>query len=164
MEEIWKPVLNSEGYEVSDQGRVRTYYWRKRWWPEPKILSLTPHSDGYLKTTINGQTRFVHQLVMQAFGRDPLPGEVVRHVDGDPTDNRACKLEWGTRSENNQDTARHGNVTGQVLSEDEAWGIKLLVQHLQVPGPDVKRIYPHASTGNISCIRLGTTWGHLQVP
>ncbi|AWM37854.1 NUMOD4 motif protein [Gemmata obscuriglobus] len=162
MEEIWKPIPNADGYEVSDQGRVRTYYWRKKWWPEPRILSLTPHSDGYLKTTIYGQTRYVHQLVLSVFGPDPRPGQVVRHRGGDPHDNRACNLEWGSRTENNQDTARHGKVAGQKLSEDEAWGIKLLLHH-QVPGPDVKRIYPHASTGMISCIRLEKTWPHLTI-
>lgn len=160
--EVWKPIPDADGYEVSDRGRVRTYYWRNRWWPEPRLLALTPREDGYLRTTIHGETRYVHQLVLSAFGREPQPGEIVRHREGNPADNAPSQLEWGSRSLNNRDTARHGRVNTQKLSEDEAWGVKLLVKH-EVPGPDIQRLYPHASIGMISCIRRGTTWGHLIV-
>jgi len=40
----------------------------------------------------------VHKLVLLAFHEQP-PGTVVMHLNGDPQDNRADNLRWGTRSE-----------------------------------------------------------------
>ena len=161
--ERWK-VIGGTGdlYEVSDYGRVRSRRWRGVEYPEGKELAQTAHPNGYRKVTINGRTRLVHDLVLRAFVGDPPPGFVARHLEGNPADNRLEKLAWGTRSQNNQDTARHGRVNTQKVTEDEAWGIKLLLR-LGNDGPRIKDCYPTATTGIISCINRGDTWGHLTV-
>jgi len=43
-----------------------------------------------------------------AFRGLPKPGEVCRHLNGNPHDNRLDNLSWGTPSENMLDKARHG--------------------------------------------------------
>jgi hypothetical protein len=51
----------------------------------------------------------VHVLVAAAF-LGPCPdGQEVRHLDGDKLNNCLDNLIYGTRSENNLDTVRHGH-------------------------------------------------------
>jgi DNA-binding transcriptional regulator YiaG len=50
---------------------------------------------------------FVHRLVMLAFVGPCPAGHEVRHINGDPSDNRLVNLRYGTRSENQKDRARH---------------------------------------------------------
>ena len=69
---------------------------------------------GYLVVrlrTVYGYRSFkVHRLVCRAFhGSPPIYGEDeahCRHIDGDPLNNHADNLRWGTRSENEHDKKR----------------------------------------------------------
>lgn len=110
--EIWKPVFGHEGeYEVSDQGRVRSLERRVRLVTKqagettrrvpPRLLRPGPSRSGHLSVAIGkGNSRLVHQLVMEAFvGRCPDGCEVL-HLNHDPADNCASNLKYGTRSEN----------------------------------------------------------------
>lgn len=52
----------------------------------------------------------VHQLICRAFhGAPPSKKCVVRHLDGNPRNNSAKNLSWGTYSDNEQDKLRHGS-------------------------------------------------------
>lgn len=66
-------------------------------------------STGYpqvnLFTGTGRKTFAVHTLVARAFHGDP----VVRHLNGDPSDNRAENLVWGTQKQNTWDTVDHGH-------------------------------------------------------
>jgi hypothetical protein len=123
--ETWKPVPQYEGYyEVSDQGRVRSL--------DRVILDsrgvtrrfrgveLTPvgPNENYLYPTVFLRTGVrttrrntrVHVLVAGAFiGPRPV-GHDVRHLNGNPGDNRLENLAYGTRSDNMQDASAHGRV------------------------------------------------------
>nr|WP_243737862.1 HNH endonuclease [Blastococcus xanthinilyticus] len=50
----------------------------------------------------------MHRLVLLAFTGPASPGEVGRHMDGDPSNNRACNLAWGSPAENTADMLRMG--------------------------------------------------------
>jgi hypothetical protein len=50
----------------------------------------------------------VHRLVCEAFNGPGLPGQVARHLNGDPLDNRAVNLAWGTQVDNMLDSVSHG--------------------------------------------------------
>lgn len=113
MQEEWRPTfIRPERYQVSNLGRVRTVYDDGR--TVVKKLSVDRSRGGYLlasllvKTARPQKTKVVrvHRLVALAF----LDGEgsLVRHIDGDPTNNRVDNLRWGTDKENAQDTLRHG--------------------------------------------------------
>lgn len=124
MTETWKPVVGYEGlYEVSDRGRVRSV---NRVVPSGRggvarrngrMLSLVADKDGYLKAHLcaNGvrQHHFVHTLVCKAFNGVGGPGEEVRHLDGNRTNNSKDNLAWGTASENRRDCYRYGGRTGR---------------------------------------------------
>lgn len=54
--------------------------------------------------------RTIHQLVTEAFVGPRPTGSEVRHLDGNPANNRASNLAWGTRRENMADARRHGTL------------------------------------------------------
>ncbi|MBT2365235.1 HNH endonuclease [Streptomyces sp. ISL-10] len=98
------------GYVISADGRIQGR--RGKW------LSATPgNKRGHLQVTLSLGTRkvqaAVHRLVALAFlGDPPTSKHEVRHLNGDPTDNRAENLAWGTRAENAADSVRHGTHYG----------------------------------------------------
>ena len=74
--------------------------------------------SGYRGITckINGRdkTFSVHVLVCETFhGEKPFPEAQVRHLDGNPLNNAASNLKWGTAAENAADTRRHGRTAHQ---------------------------------------------------
>lgn len=108
--EQWRPAVGHEGdYEVSDRGRVRSLPGYKR---RGQILRPGVTKNGYQFVGLwqSGSVSYarVHRLVAAAFrDRDP-DQDVVRHLDGNQANNRADNLAWGTASDNNYDTVRHG--------------------------------------------------------
>lgn len=119
MAEQWRPVVGFEGYyEVSDQGGVRSLDrvvdrggspMRRRGQP---LSTSGVHPSGHLYVNLRmnggGGTHQVHRLVMAAFAGPCPDGMEVRHLNGDPTDNRLENLAYGTRSENIRDQVTHG--------------------------------------------------------
>lgn len=118
MPERWLPVVGWEDlYEVSDLGRVRSLPRRgianpNRWYGG-KILKPQPVNDqGHLCVSLSlggvQQKALVHRLVMAAFVGPCPEGEEVRHLDGDPSDNRRIRLAYGTRQQNMLDIDDYG--------------------------------------------------------
>lgn len=50
-----------------------------------------------------------HDILITFVGPRP-PGQLARHLNDDPTDNRAVNLAWGTTSDNWADARRNGKV------------------------------------------------------
>ena len=112
--EVWKPVAGvAEFYEVSDMGRVRTWWRTGRRKPfdwrtsTPRVLALRISSNGYAKVRLTNARKekaeaWVHRLVAEAFHGSALPFAQANHIDGCKTNNRITNLEWSTPSENAQ--------------------------------------------------------------
>lgn len=119
--EEWRSVIGYEGfYEVSSFGAVRSVdrhvvdkQGRTRFL---RGIQIRPQAQisGHLSAglTRNGRknTQRVHTLVMAAFKGPRPPGMEVRHLDGDPTNNKVGNLEYGTSSENKLDTYLHKRI------------------------------------------------------
>ena len=64
----------------------------------------------HVGVTIAGKATRVHRMVCEAFHGRPGPDQrLVRHLDGDPQNNRVRNLAWGTFADNRRDSQRHGN-------------------------------------------------------
>lgn len=122
--EIWKPVVGYEGsYEVSNLGRVKRT--RPAQGTRPgHILSPVVGKKGYLQVKLLRKVVRVHRIVAKAFlGESDLP--MVRHLDGNPANNSAENLAWGTSQDNTDDRVRHGRTTyagPAVLPSHCKWG------------------------------------------
>ncbi len=117
-QEIWKPINNFPGYEVSDKGRVRTF---KKTGPQsdylkdtPKIMRPGTHLNGYYLLNLRQDKvtkgRSVHRLVADAFIPNPDNLPLVRHIDSNPTNNCVENLAWGTQKDNMQDMYKSGRA------------------------------------------------------
>lgn len=137
MTERWRkiPGFNSH-YEVSDAGRVRsvnrTLQAVSRWgtWYERQVkgILLRPGraKSGHLTVVLGREfgSHTVHALVMLAF-RGPTPaGLEIRHLNGNPADNRLMNLAFGTRSRNNQDKKWHAGQSNFRLTPEQVKYIK----------------------------------------
>jgi hypothetical protein len=61
--------------------------------------------DGYHQAQIYDKCYTVHTLVAAAWKGPRLPGQVVRHLDDDPSHNWPANLEYGTQRQNLLDVA-----------------------------------------------------------
>lgn len=101
----WRAVPGYEGlYKVSSHGDV----WSER---RGRTMSLNLNRSGhlYVDLWLYGKRRQVgaHQLVARAFlGESNSP--LVRHLDGDPSNNRVENLAYGDFRRNSSDAVRHG--------------------------------------------------------
>lgn len=107
----WRPISGFP-YEVSNDGHVRRSAPGQSTRPG-RMLKGCPNRDGYLVVRLskNGRahTKTIHRLVCTAFhGASDLPE--VRHLDGNPGNNKASNLAWGTSLENGSDRIRHGTA------------------------------------------------------
>jgi len=108
MTEIWKSIEGYEGiYQVSNFGRVRAK--KVGFYKQKALTNKNPYLIVTLYKNNIGTTLYVHRLVLAAFvGKSPSAEHECRHLDGNPHNNNVDNLEWGTPSENAQDTIRMG--------------------------------------------------------
>jgi len=171
--EEWRPVSEWPEYDVSSQGRIRTY-WAKGRGPRaraevPRLLKLFTHSGGYLQVALSDgrgsqKFRFVHRLVLTAFSRNPVGKEQGCHNNGDRQDNRAENLRWDTCSNNHADKYEHGTKdigeksVKAILTEVQAK--EAIALHGLVPAKILALWYGVSE----SCVRntqSGHRWPHL---
>lgn len=165
MLEQWRAVPGYEGaYEVSDLGRVRsldreivqlsrrgTSYASYR---KGRVLRPGRMSGGHQSVVLTreGGSRCVHELVALAFIGSRPDGYVTRHLNGDPTDNRAVNLAWSTQGDNGRDKKWHSGCATYKLSPDDIRRIKI-AQQLGIAGVDIARQF-NISPSVVSKIKL----------
>lgn len=133
--EIWLPVPGFEGqYEVSDLGRIRSLDREVHCVASHKAAAYSHFRKGRLLRpgTMNKQghisvslgrhnSHCVHTIMMSAFFVGPVqPGQEVRHLDGNGSNNELPNLAYGNRSENNRDITRHNRRKLTVEQVHEA--------------------------------------------
>lgn len=101
---MWKPIPYDgyEGYEISDEGEVRSF----KVYKNGKILKPRYNKKGYCQIALQHKDGtqhnfYIHRLVLMAFS--PVEGMenlTVDHIDEDITNNQLSNLRWMATEEN----------------------------------------------------------------
>lgn len=126
------PIVGFTGYLITRCGVVLSKKARLK--ERPYYRALRPVSDkkGYLGLTLcdgpNVRKKVrIHRLVAEHFITNPEGKPCVRHLDGNPKNNSAENLAWGTYAENEADKSLHGTYETRrngKLSERDRQKIK----------------------------------------
>lgn len=167
----WRPVTGWEGlYEVSDQGEVFSL---PRWAgnrADPGQMLALSRAGRYLVVSLKCRDRQrstrVHKLVAEAFIGPCPPGQEVRHWNGNPLDNRATNLLYGTTSDNRQDSIRLGTIArgeGSGSAKLTAAQVHEIRQRYAAGGVPQHLLAAEYGVGQMTISRLirGETWGHI---
>jgi HNH endonuclease len=106
----WKVVPGYEEFEVTVAGEIREN-------GGPARIRVAQSGHIYVLRTKSRPALLVHRAVLMAFDRLPRPGEVCRHLDDNPANNRLENLKWGTKKENAAD--RIANAPGKTPWTEE---------------------------------------------
>lgn len=115
--EAWRAVPGYGGdYEVSNQGNVRTRprvdakgVMRKLRNHKPSRMDAWGHLGVKLMDGERQDSRYVHQLVLEAFVGPRPTGMVACHWNDVPDDNRLENLRWASPRGNRLDLIRNGH-------------------------------------------------------
>lgn len=177
MKEIWKDIPDYNGiYQCSNLGKIKRIC-RTRGSQIGRILKPIEKTDGHLSITLCKnkihKRHSIHRLVLFTF-IGPCPKEMeCRHLDGNPKNNKLDNLCWGTRSENMQDSIRHGtfkhnppdnsgsNCGTSKLTDEQVIEIKVLIKKGELTDTEIGKIFGiHRRT--VADIKLGKTWKYVN--
>lgn len=178
-EEQWKEISGFPGYEVSDHGRVRSY-WKlhgSKYLPSlennPQRFLGFKDCDGYIRVIFKKEgrkfTKKVARLVLEAFFGPCPTGYETRHLDGIRDKNCFDNLKWGTKKEQGEDSVRHGRHKLTSHCGEKQWKSKLTV--FQVKGirrlhsegfsqTAISKLFPVSRT-QIGYIVNRKSWSHV---
>lgn len=139
-----------KGYRVDEEGYLIS--------PKGVVRKVCKNSSGYLYTSIRINGRLsrvcVHQIAAyQKFGEDIFSAECVRHLDGNPLNNKLTNIEIGTQSENMRDIPaeirkRSANIaTSYIRKWDKKNSSKVLRGEWKIIQED-KRVLWHIIEGD----------------
>lgn len=165
MTKDFAPIPGWEGqYEITTSGVVRSCAHSRSHWRggerryQATVLRQEAHSTGYARVVLCRGARirraFVHTLVLETFVGPRPPRHVARHINGNPTDNRAENLCWGTHHDNSEDKLRHG----RLLAGSRHPMAKLSVAQLDA----ARRLRQEGATATEIAARFGVTAGHIR--
>ena len=128
MDEMWRPVVGYETeYEISSRGCVRSLPRKVRHLNGDRTIParvLKPQQEpaGHLYIRSlggrGGKLAWIHRMVYEAFIGEIPPGMDIRHLNGNPSDNRPENLAAGTRVENAHDVYSYGGKYRKLYRED----------------------------------------------
>jgi hypothetical protein len=178
-DESWLPVPGYEDrYDISDQGRVRSYY---RWGSAElcnipqRILRPGTHTCGYLQVYLHGGNGkpimwLVHRLVMLAFIGPCPAGHEVNHLDGNKANNHLQNLEYSTKSANQKHAVLNGLLQppggkgednySAKLTDAQLGAIRLLYATGRYTYTELATLFRVTSI-NVGHIIQRRTWTHI---
>lgn len=175
MTETWKPIdfidgIDADRYEVSDHGRVRSWWtkWGRR--STPKVMTGCLSPKDYPGVTLCEKGRNVHfkvhRLVAMAFIPNPEGKPEVAHNDGSKDNNYVSNLRWATRVENQGDRIAHGthnrgeNYGAAKLTETCVRKIRAMYAGGGVSQETLAKEFG-VTRANIGCVIRRKSWDHV---
>ncbi len=177
--EIWKAIPDFLAYQVSNYGRVMSF-WRRSFdgfgrggkivlENEPqKILQSAPDRGGYLRVCLvrdNKRYSFrIHRLVLTVFIGPCPPGYEACHTDGKRNNNFLENLRWDMPANNDADTKRHGLLKGMNSCRAKLANSQIIqIRELATIGHSRSKIGTMfgVNQSTISRIVLRQRWGHI---
>ncbi len=172
--EEWRPITGFPDYEVSSLGRIKRIKDSKN--NRKAGFILKPHTDAdYSRVYLfgpKGKKRLsIHLIVLNTFLGPSPPGYEANHKDGKKRNNLLNNLEWVTHPENinhsyalGLNVGKKGETNSQAkLTEDEVGLIRKLVSEGKLFQKDIGTMFD-ITQSNVSCIKLGKSWGHIPGP
>lgn len=167
-QEQWKAIPGYPGYEVSDQGRIKSYkYPADMKTNTPRIIKVRK-SRGYFVVTLwkEGKpfTFGVHRLVLLAFVGPCPPGNEGCHGDGNRVRNHLDNLRWDTKKGNGADVRRHGSLKGTKHPAHKLTEFQVIqIREMAAQGISVTKLGKIFSVtpSCISQIKLRQHWRHI---
>jgi len=167
--ETWRNVRGYENiYQISNKTFVKNI-------KTGKILKQRLTHNGYLYVRLSknglGTIKNIHVLMLEAFiGPRPI-NCVCRHLDGNKLNNNINNLRWGTRSENAQDSIKHGTFhipdnrgskcETSKLNDLQVSIIKKLLKDNYLTHKEIAIIFG-VSARNIRDIKNDKIWRHIK--
>lgn len=160
MNEEWRPVVGYEQwYEISSLGRLRrlfpslgTTVGRIR-----KYRKILPNGYAQIRMNVAGRfvSKYVHQMVAEAFLGPRKEGMEVNHKDRDRANNVLSNLEWSSRLQN----VRHSSVPKLKIRD-----VKAIKYQLMIGRPGSTKIARMFGVGasTIDSIRAGRSWKDVE--
>lgn len=174
MEETWKDIPGYEElYQASSEGRIRSKR-RARYrirngvterfgMTKERVLKEAFNKNGYghvvLRRNGKSESKEVHLLIALAFlGPRPNGDAQIRHLDGNPRNNRVENLRYGTRSENQIDLYDYRGYHHRLSAKD-VHDIRARLARGET-GRSIAKLYS-TTESNISSIKHGGTYKWL---
>ncbi len=177
------PVPRFPGYFCDSAGHLYSSFRRGTSKPGGNGYSITPgyyrrlkpkinrHRGGYIYHTLSrAKERFTvkaHRIVCEIFHGQPPPGrDQTRHLNHDTSDNRPDNLAWGSKSENEQDSAKAGRLAmgerhGRAkLTDQTVRQIKAMI-HAGIPRRVIAQTFG-VSPYTVRYVRRGQHWAHVS--
>lgn len=167
-----KTIPGFPDYQITKDGRV---------WSKPRIslqgnklkgLWLKPETiKGYFRVVLcknnKPHKRFIHRLVLETYVGSCPKGMEGCHNNGNQKDNQLGNLRWDTRSNNQQDSIRHGTFArgekrGMAnLTEAKVRVIRYLRNVAKFSGNDLAWQF-NTTRSNIYAICNRHSWKHID--
>jgi hypothetical protein len=161
---VWEPVPDFPDYIVSKDGQVLSVKRGYGWILSPIKRKRSGHLYVFLYRDGQMFKKYIHNLVLIAWNRQPLPGEEGRHLNGNPADNHLDNLAWGTPQDNSDDRVRHGRSPRGEKSPVHKLTEQQVFQIRQRVGRETLRSLAKEYGVSHTCIRRagnGMNWGYL---
>lgn len=137
--ETWKDIEGFPGYQVSDRGRIRTY-WKRKHYPTgygsynyisdtPTIMKQSDDGNGYLKVMLyrkGDEKRYckkTHRLVAEAFIPHKPEDDTVDHIESGiigKNNNSVDNLRWVSRAENIKKAYHDGMCDSRIKRQNKS--------------------------------------------
>lgn len=157
----WRDIPGYGGkYRVSDCGDIFSI-------ARDREMKLIVNFKGYLMISLklpDGKQKriFVHRAVLEAFVSPHIKGMFCRHLDGNPANNSATNLAWGTRDQNEKDKRSHGTALIGSRSRQTKFNDADVLVIIREPLGTVAVAKKYGvDRKTIQRIKDGTHWSHV---